>query len=203
MLFKKIEETINALDVTTISEERKVTLQLLIDYIENKVELGEDINLNFICTHNSRRSHLTQIWAQTLSSFFKIKKVYSYSGGTEATALYKSVKETLEKMGFKFEITTEGKNPVYQVFFSEEEQPIVGFSKKYDHNNNPSSNFAAIMTCSHADENCPFIVGVEKRIPITYDDPKAYDNTSQEKEKYKERSIQIATELYYVFSEIK
>lgn len=202
MLFHQIKETINALDTSTISKERKEMLEPLINYIQNKVEIGEDINLNFICTHNSRRSHLTQIWAQTLSAFFKIKKVYCYSGGTEATALYTSVKETLETIGFKFEITSDGKNPIYQIFFSDEEQPIVGFSKKYDHINNPSSSFAAIMTCSHADENCPFIIGVEKRIPITYEDPKAYDNTPQENEKYKERCLQIATELYFVFSKI-
>ncbi len=202
MLFHQIKETINALDTSTISKERKEMLEPLINYIKNKVEIGEDINLNFICTHNSRRSHLTQIWAQTLSAFFKIKKVYCYSGGTEATALYTSVKETLETIGFKFEITSDGKNPIYQIFFSDEEQPIVGFSKKYDHINNPSSSFAAIMTCSHADENCPFIIGVEKRIPITYEDPKVYDNTPQENEKYKERCLQIATELYFVFSKI-
>ena len=202
MLFHQIKETINALDTSIISKERKEMLEPLINYIQNKVEIGEDINLNFICTHNSRRSHLTQIWAQTLSAFFKIKEVYCYSGGTEATALYTSVKETLETIGFKFEITSDGKNPIYQIFFSDEEQPIVGFSKKYDHINNPSSSFAAIMTCSHADENCPFIIGVEKRIPITYEDPKAYDNTPQENEKYKERCLQIATELYFVFSKI-
>ena len=202
MIFKKIKKTINGLEVNSIPEERKTILQPLIDYIQNKVELGEEINLNFICTHNSRRSHLAQIWAQTLASFFNIKNVFCFSGGTEATALYTSAKETLEGVGFEFEITTEGKNPRFQIYFSEEEQPIVGFSKKYDHSSNPSTNFSAIMTCSHADENCPFISGVEKRIPITYEDPKLYDNTTQEKEKYKERSLQIATEMYYIFSEI-
>ena len=47
------------------------------------------------------------------------------------------------------------------------------------------------------------INGAEKRIPITYEDPKAYDNTPQQLEKYKERSLQIATEMKYVFSNIK
>lgn len=202
MLFNKINETIKGLKIDSIPEERKEILQPLIDYIQNKMELGEHVNLNFICTHNSRRSHLAQIWAQTMVSFFNINKVFCFSGGTEATALFASAKETLEKAGFVFEITTEEENPRYQIFFSEEEQPLVGFSKKYDHSSNPSSYFAAIMTCSQADENCPFISGAEKRIPITYEDPKLYDNTPQEIEKYKERSLQIATEMYYVFSEI-
>ena len=63
--------------------------------------------------------------------------------------------------------------------------------------------FAAIMTCSQADGGCPFIAGAEKRIPITFEDPKAFDNTPQQKEKYEERSFQIATEMFYVFSQIK
>ncbi len=202
MIFKKINETIKGIDIDSIPEERKEILQSLIEYIQNKMELGENVNLNFICTHNSRRSHLAQIWAQTMASFFNINNVFCFSGGTEATALYTSSKETLEKVGFKFEITTEEENPRYQIFFSDEEQPLVGFSKTYDHASNPSSNFAAIMTCSQADENCPFIAGAEKRIPITYEDPKLYDNTSKAKKKYKERSLQIATEMFYVFSEI-
>ena len=59
------------------------------------------------------------------------------------------------------------------------------------------------MTCSHADENCPFIAGAEKRIPITYEDPKKFDNTPEQLAKYNERSLQIATELFYVFSKVK
>ena len=59
------------------------------------------------------------------------------------------------------------------------------------------------MTCSSVDKGCPFISGAEKRIPVTFEDPKAFDNTPQQAEKYKERSIQIATELKYVFSKLK
>ena len=86
--------------------------------------------------------------------------------------------------------------------FSENEQPIIGFSKTLDDEFNPTSEFAAIMTCTQADEGCPFIAGAEKRIPITFEDPKAFDNTPQEAEKYNERSVQIATEMFYVFSQI-
>lgn len=59
------------------------------------------------------------------------------------------------------------------------------------------------MTCSEADGGCPFIAGAERRIALTYEDPKAFDNTPQQAEKYWERSVQIATELYYVFAQIK
>ena len=202
MVLKKINETIQGLAVNSIAEERKATLQEFIDYLQYKVALGARVNLNFICTHNSRRSHFTQIWAQTMACYFNIDSLFCFSGGTEATALYPSVKETLEGQGFEFEITSAETNPHYQILFSDNEPAIIAFSKKYDALFNPSSNFAAIMTCSHADENCPMIVGAEKRILMSYEDPKKYDNSSQEIEGYAACSIQIACEMYHVFSAI-
>jgi arsenate reductase len=202
MLFKKIEITVNALKIQSISEERKKTLQPLIDFIESKATDNQEIRLNFICTHNSRRSHLSQVWAQVLAFHFNIKNVFCYSGGTEATALFPMVAKTIENTGFEINTISENNNPVYSIKYAKNEHPIIGFSKTFDNNFNPKSEFAAILTCSHADEGCPFIAGAEKRIPITFEDPKAFDNTPQQAQKYQERSLQIATELAYVFSQI-
>ena len=202
-LFSGIQQTIKGFDESGLSKERKSIVQPLIDYIQDKVNRKETIRLNFICTHNSRRSHLSQVWAQTMASYFNIKNVYCYSGGTEATALFPKVAETLQNVGFKILKISEGKNPVYTIKYSDNGNPIIGFSKTFDSDFNPKSSYAAIMTCSHAEENCPFIAGAEKRIPITYDDPKAFDNTSQQAEKYMERSMQIANEMFYVFSKIR
>ena len=201
-VFQKIAETFQKLDLNAVSEERKNALQPLIDYIQLKVSENNLANLNFICTHNSRRSHLSQVWAQTAAHFYNIKNVHCYSGGTEATALFPMAAKTLEQNGFEILTLSEGKNPVYAIKFSENEHPIIGFSKTFDDAFNPQSEFAAIMTCSQADAGCPFIPGAEKRFPVKYDDPKAFDNTPQQAEKYKERSNQIATEMLFVFSKI-
>lgn len=203
MLFQQIENTVALLKIGAISIERKQTLQPLIDYIQSKVTENKNVNLNFICTHNSRRSHLSQVWAQAAAHFYHIKNVYCYSGGTEATALFPMAAKTLEKAGFEIETLSEGKNPIYSIKYAEYKHPIIGFSKTFDHPFNPKSEFSAIMTCSHADANCPFIPGAEKRIPLKYDDPKAFDNTPQQAEKYQERSNQIAAEMLYLFSKIK
>lgn len=202
MQIKQLEQTIAFLNIEAISEERKQILQPLIDYIQTKVTENKNANLNFICTHNSRRSHLSQVWAQAAAHFYNLKNVYCYSGGTEATALFPMAAKTLEQAGFEIEVLSEGENPVYSIKYTENSPPIIGFSKTFDHPFNPKSDFAAIMTCSQADANCPFIPGAEKRIPIKYDDPKAFDNTPQQAEKYKERSNQIAAEMLYVFSKI-
>ncbi|MCP5063809.1 MAG: protein-tyrosine-phosphatase [Ignavibacteriae bacterium] len=201
-MLNQLLSTINDLDTSSVSEERKQILKPLIDYIQQKVNDKADISLNLICTHNSRRSHLSQVWSQTMAFFYHIKNVHSYSGGTEATALFPMVAKTLTKNGFQVKNLSEGENPVYSIKFSKNEHPVIGFSKKFDDEFNPKSNFAAIMTCSHADENCPVVLGCDTRIPVTFDDPKAFDNTPQQEEKYLERSLQIATEMKYVFSQI-
>jgi arsenate reductase len=203
ILFLEIENTINNLNIENITAERKEILQSLVDFIQSKVSNQQEIRLNMICTHNSRRSHLAQVWAQTASAYFNIKNVFCYSGGTEATAMFPMAAKTLENQGFKIKTIAAGNNPIYSIKYAENEHPIIGFSKTYDDDFNPESEFAAIMTCSQADGGCPFISGAEKRIPITFDDPKAFDNTPQQAEKYEERSLQIAAEMVYVFSQIK
>jgi arsenate reductase (thioredoxin) len=202
-LFSKIENTIKDLKIQEITIERKTILQPLVAFIQKKVNEQTAIRLNLICTHNSRRSHLAQIWAQTASAYYDVKNVFCYSGGTEATAMFPMVAKTLENQGFKIKTIAETNNPIYSVKYAENEHPVVCFSKKYDDDFNPSTEFAAIMTCSQADGGCPFIAGAENRIPITFNDPKEFDNTPLQAEKYLERSIQIATEMFYVFSQIK
>lgn len=201
-LFPEIEKVISGFDFSTIGTARKAVLQPLADYIQDKAATGEAIRLNLICTHNSRRSHLSQVWAQAAAAHYGIPNVFCFSGGTEATAMFPMIATTLEASGFRVQQLSTGENPVYAIKYSENEHPVIGFSKTYDDAFNPESGFAAIMTCSQADDGCPFISGAEKRIPITFDDPKAFDNTPLQAEKYEERSLQIALEMFYVFSQI-
>jgi len=203
MLFKKIKSTIGSLENVKISNERKLELQPLIAFIQENVSHHKNVNLNFICTHNSRRSHLSQVWAQAAAHYYNVKNVCCYSGGTEATAMFPMAAQTLVSAGFQIVKLSKESNPIYCIKYAENEHPIIGFSKKYDDQFNPKSEFAAIMTCNNADAGCPFISGADKRIPVKYDDPKAFDNTSQQKEKYQERSNQIASEMLFVFSQIK
>lgn len=202
-LFPEIEQVLKGLKPQTVSEGRKVVLRSLTEFIQSKVSNHQEIRINFICTHNSRRSHLSQIWAQTLAAHFNIKNLFCYSGGTESTALFPMVAETLQNSGFQIRSISEGNNPVYSIKYADNAHPIIGFSKRWNDEFNPKSEFAAIMTCDSANEACPFVPGAETRIPITFEDPKTFDDTPQQSEKYRERSLQIATELFYVFSQIK
>src|SRR5690606_2752829 len=131
------------------------------EFIQTKVDKNEAVQINFICTHNSRRSHLSQIWAQVAAAYYEIPNVHCYSGGTEETALFPKVVETLSNQGLNIFKIAESNNPIYAIKYDANALPIIGFSKKYDSPFNPSSVFAAVMTCSQADDGCPFIAGAE------------------------------------------
>lgn len=187
----------------SISLERRTLLEKISDYISSKKENNLPIQLVYICTHNSRRSHFGQIWAQVAANYYNVKNVTSFSGGTEATAFNSNAINAVKRVGFGVTSLDETSNKRYHVVYDEAENPIICFSKEYNDAQNPQTNFAAIMTCSDAEENCPFIPGVELRIGTTYDDPKAFDNTPLQDTKYDERCKQIALETLYVFSKIK
>ena len=201
-MFPQLNQTLQILSKVSIPKERMALLEPLIDYIKQKGKEHQPVRLHFICTHNSRRSHLAQVWAQTMAHYWQVKDVACYSGGTEATALFPKVAETLSHQGFSVQKLSDEDNPIYAVKFDENEPAVMGFSKTFEHPFNPVASFAAIMTCSSADEDCPFIAGAEKRLPIRYDDPKAFDGTELMDARYAERSLQIAAEMYYVFSQI-
>ena len=184
-----------------ISTERKQLLEKVANYIKTKRVTNEMINVIYVCTHNSRRSHLGQVWAAVAAAYYGVDNVLTFSGGTEATAFNPNAIAALTAAGFTIKKTDESKNPVYEVFFAEDKFTTC-FSKVYNHKANPTQNFAAIMTCSDAEDNCPFIPGCDLRIGTTYNDPKAFDNTILQNEKYTERSNQIAMECLYVFSKV-
>jgi len=202
-MYPNLLKVIASFSSQSISDERKEVLLSLVDYIQEKVNSGESIRLNFICTHNSRRSHLSQIWAQAMAYHVGLKNVSCYSGGTEATAIFTKVLETITMQGFQVLKLSENNNPVVAVKFAANENPIICFSKTYDDPFNPSTQFGAVMTCNNADEGCPIVLGAEARFPIKYDDPKAYDGTPLQTEKYAERSLDIGREMWWVFSQIK
>ena len=190
-------------DFSKIPSDRIEELDKIAIFIQKQIKSSQPVQLTYICTHNSRRSHFGQIWAATAAAYYEIPNVKTYSGGTEASAFNERAVAACVRAGFDIAKTSEGKNPVYNVSFAVGTEPLKAFSKKYDDSSNPQSNFCAIMTCSQADEACPVVKGAIARVAVPYDDPKEFDGTSQETAKYDERCKQIATETLYVFSKVK
>lgn len=189
-----------AAEFDQIPAERKATLGKLADYVKMQTAAGKPMRLTFICTHNSRRSHLSQIWAATAAEFYGISRVETYSGGTEATAFNPRAIAAIERAGLKVEKTDAAKNTKYAVRFRETGNPLLCFSKVYNEAPNPKSDFCAVMTCSQADKSCPIVAGSALRVAIPFEDPKVSDDTPQEAATYDERCQQICREIMFVFS---
>lgn len=202
-IYQPLEDTIRRLESIEIPEDRKTLLAPLIDYVTEKINSDSIANLNFICTHNSRRSQFAQAWSHMAARRYNVR-VGSYSGGVEVTAFNTNAIQAIRDAGFEVLMDEdEGTNPTCFVRCNETNTPLPVFSKHYDHEINPKEHFAAVMTCSDADENCPVIPGTEKRIALLYNDPKEFDNTPEETARYSERSDQIGSELLYAFREVK
>lgn len=189
------------LHIDEIPEERKGALEEVAAFVASKRDAGEDSELTFICTHNSRRSQMAQLWAVVAAAHFGVDGVRTYSGGTEATAFNPRAVAAMQRAGFLVE-NPGGDNPRYQVSFDDTGPVLECFSKRYDDPANPPEGFAAIMTCSDADEACPVVRGAALRAAIQYQDPKVADGTPRESAAYDERCMQIATEMLYVFSRV-
>jgi len=192
-----------AAEFDQIPEERRVQLREIARFVRERVRSGQPALLTFICTHNSRRSHLAQIWAKVAAAYYGVGGVETFSGGTEATAFNPRAVNALRRAGFTISTSEPGvSNPRYQVRFHDSAPTMECFSKVYDEDPNPKKDFCAVMTCSQADQSCPLVVGAALRIAVPYEDPKAFDGTVEETEKYDERCKQIAREMLYIFSQV-
>ena len=180
-------------EIDGVSAQRRAALAPLAEFVSERFDTGQPARLVFICTHNSRRSHMAQLWAQVAAAVFSVPSVETFSGGTEATAFNPRAVAALRRAGFLIQPFTDGKNPIYEVSFAPGMEPMQVFSKTLDAAPiNPTEGFAAVMTCSDADRACPAVPGAAARIVIPYDDPKASDGSGREAAAYEERCAQIA-----------
>lgn len=203
-MFPKIEKLCRKLETErdSISAERKQILEKIASAIDSQIENTGKAQLIYICTHNSRRSHFGQIWANVAAEFYGMSSVIeAFSGGTEVTALHPNSVTALKTMGFEVRTTTTEANPRYNVKFGKQRSTTC-FSKVFDNPENPDQDFLAIMTCSHADENCPFIPGALSRFASPYEDPKLFDTTQLQDKKYLERAMEIGREVSFMVSQL-
>ncbi len=203
-LFPELHKYCQALEAEfdLIPTERKNELNRLSEYFAKKYQQKISPQVTVICTHNSRRSHLGQVWLAVGADYFQLPALATYSGGTEATAFNPRAVTALHRIGFKITSNEASTNPIYKIKWQEDMKPYAAFSKKYDIDSNPSTNFAAIMVCNSADKGCPIVHGADFRISLPFEDPKAFDDTALETEKYRERCRQIGREMLFVLEKL-
>lgn len=196
MLKREIVQEIEALSLK-VSDERKQVLDGIARVLIKELAHDKMLHLNFICTHNSRRSQLSQAWAAAIAEYYRLP-ISTYSGGSEVTAFHPNAIQALEKSGFdvKYE---KGANPICTVTFSKENSLLM-YSKLFSDTEDVS--YIALMTCADADQNCPFIPTAKHRLKFTFEDPKVSDGTENAAEVYYQRSIEIAAQINYIFSQL-
>lgn len=155
--------------------------------------------VTFVCTHNSRRSQLAEIWLRTANRYLQIKDIDIYSGGTEATAFNHRMVAALQRFGFSLQIAKQGNNPIY--LDTEVEKKM--FSKKYDAPYNPNQDFIAVMVCAQADRDCPFVQGAWARVSLPYLDPKVANDGPHEASAYDDKVKEIGREMLYLASQMQ
>ncbi len=202
-LFSAVADYLRTLSDEVIAPGRLLLLDELSAYVRARLHQGQTVRLVFICTHNSRRSHLAQAWAQIAAHASGIAPVECFSGGTEITACHPSTLAALARAGLHVQGITKGDNPVYLLRYAHGVGPVVAFSKRYDQPPNPEADFAAVMTCAQADEHCPFVAGAHRRFALTYADPKQADGTPSEAAAYDAACRLIAAEMHYLFRRVR
>jgi protein-tyrosine-phosphatase len=198
-----IQNLIEEVRFSVTDQGRQLILQSISEYLTKKAKSGDEANLMFVCTHNSRRSQLAQVWAILLSEKLNVKNLDFYSAGTETTAFHPNAVGTLQRSGVNIITDEVGANPKYFLNELEGFQNQRFWSKAIGDPSLPKKDFAAIMVCSDADVNCPMVPGAEERFSLTFDDPKISDGKRDSDQVYDKRSRQIALDIARIFSSVE
>lgn len=186
---------------TGIPLQRRNELRSLAAIVGEHLAREDRARLTFICTHNSRRSHLSQVLAQLAAAFHGVNDVECFSGGTEATACNPRTIAAFERAGFEVTDTSGGENPIYEIRFAKDAM-IRAWSKVYNEDGNPESGYIGVMTCTHADENCSIVHGASERFSLPFVDPKEADDTPEEAATYDERLRQIGSQMFFLMEAV-
>lgn len=181
-----------------IQPEQRAELDALAEWAANEWLDRGAVDLTFIGTRNSRSSQLAQWWATAAAAHFGLEGIHVHSGGTEATVFHAETVAALRRAGFVIAEEGTGAHPVYRVRWSDEGAGAPGFSKRYTDPANPATGFAAVMTCSDADEGCPVVVGAAARFVL----PHARNGTPLDAPAGDDPCRQIGHEMHYLMGRV-
>ena len=202
-MYPELERNLRDLSIGALklTADRETSLALIATWMKEKRARKLPVHLVFICTHNSRRSQFAHAWASAATLHQGMHGVHVWSAGTEATEVAPPVIEALKAAGFRMEGAGDHdiEGNLSRTEYLANMDPDVGrvllYSKTINEPDNPTADFAAIMVCSDAEQNCPFVPGASARFSLPYTDPKASDGTPDEARTYRMRSEEIGSEM--------
>ena len=203
-LFKKVREYSATLEneFDQIPDNHRQSLEQIGDYLLQKLQSNKDAKVLLISRHNSRRSHMGQLWLMTAAEYYGIGNVATFSGGIEPTELDSRVIRALKKCGFKISTTKRSENPTYLTSNGPGNSYMV-FAKQYNGGQNPTSDFIAVVLSEVVNKKLETIPGADKKVPMLYEDLENFDGSPEEERKYDEGCRQIARAMFYVMQYTK
>ena len=182
-----------ASDRDGIAEPHHSAGRRLAEWLAEHYRPGITLPVVVVCTGNSRRSMLGAMMGNAAAVFIELPEIRFWSAGTAPSAFNPRTIAALRAIGFQIEPTgdeapqgAEGfPNPRYRVRLgSGEGQELIEFSKALGDPSLPKRGFAAIMVCDQADADCPIVPGAAIRLSMPFPDPKTFDESAQEQERY-------------------
>ena len=184
---------------------RGEAIDTLAKWVAGRIAAAGSAEVIVVCTGNSRRSMLGAAMGNAAASYLETPVRFS-SGGTAPSAMNIRTIEALREAGFEIEPNRQTApagaggelNPVYGVSWTvvgertAAEGDVLEFSKKFSDAANPQRDFAAIMVCSEASEECPIVPGAALSVSMPFEDPKSHDGLASETMAYAERRDEIA-----------
>lgn len=154
-----------------------------------------------VCTHNSRRSQLAQVYLALALAEAGVADVRVDSAGTEVTAVASGIVGVLRERGFDVDGDYTVGNPRLAV--RGHGLALELWSKTLDEalTATDGAPVIAIMVCAAADDHCPYVPGAVYRARLPFDDPKRADHTPEAPAAYREAAEAIEAEMRVVARE--
>lgn len=185
----------------------------LAQWLAANYQPGKPLHVLAICTGNSRRSMFTASMGNFAAAYHGLAEITFRSAGTAPSAINSRTIRALNAIGVEIQPTGEeakrgpddAPNPKLLVRWGKAGSGLetVEFSKHYSDPSNAQQGFAAILVCSDADKECPIVRGAAKRIPLPFNDPKAFDGQPEEEAKYAERRDDIGRLMMLVMKQVR
>ncbi|NBX68365.1 MAG: hypothetical protein EBR01_05300 [Proteobacteria bacterium] len=202
-LYPKLKQHLSALN-KEVNEQKQIKhadqAKKIAEAIAKLHQPGKELPIVLVCTGNSRRSVMGAAMGNASAALLEMGELKFYSGGTAPSAFNSRSIASLKEAGFEIEPTgklapagSKGEeNPVYLVKWGKSNRhQMEEFSKQYSDPKNPQKDFIALMVCDDATKKCPVVPGAKYRFSIPFEDPKAFDNTPQEKDMYNTRRDEL------------
>jgi protein-tyrosine-phosphatase len=173
------------------------SIAVVAQHIVRNLEARGQLTLVFGCTHNSRRSILSEVWAHVALAGVH-PRLRALSAGSDPQGVAPGTLGALARAGFTISadeqrgwVATAG------------DLRLALRSKRFADLELSDVGFGLVVNCSVLDESCPTVPGSFFRTPLIFDDPRAADGTLSADAAYDRCCAEIARTQFALADEVR